>query len=165
MAVGSARAQLDPTPRSLIKVRLDRELSYVLCLPQFWLLISFAPQHAQQVSSIRNCGGVIYLSIVSPITQVSPIDMANNRKTAPTAKVSSTSTSQSRSQAASKENPTTTKKVTAPRQEAAGKAVKKSQPLQESRPRISLHGSKDANNLALLERIALQQGMSSCLFD
>jgi hypothetical protein len=88
-----------------------------------------------------------------------------------------------RSQAASKENPTTTKKVPtttkelkvptitkkvpATRPEAAGKAVKISQPLQESQARISLHGAKDAQKLALaLERIALQQGSSSVfIFD
>ena len=88
---------------------------------------------------------------------MSPIDMANNRKTAPTAKISLTSSKVgTRSQATSKDNPTV--KVTATRLKSGGKASKDSQPLQESMS----HGAKD---VALLERIALQQGLSKFLFD
>jgi len=63
--------------------------------------------------------------------------------------------------AASKENSASQTKVMKP----AGKAVGNSQPLQMSRSRTSSsHGAKDPDTLALLERIALLQGLFICLF-
>jgi len=95
---------------------------------------------------------------------MSPIDMANNRKTAPTAKISSTSSKVgTRSQVASKENPTT--KVTATRLKSGGKAAKDSRPLQESMSQARISSSHGVKDVALLERIALQQGLSKFLFD
>jgi len=62
--------------------------------------------------------------------------------------------------AASKENAASQTKITKP----AVKAVGNSQPLQMSRSRPSLHGAKDTDTLALLERITLLQGVFFILF-
>jgi len=54
-----------------------------------------------------------------------------------------------------RENLTSQTKIMKP----AVKAVGNSQPLQMSQPRTSSHGGKDTDTLALLERIALLQGV------
>jgi hypothetical protein len=63
--------------------------------------------------------------------------------------------------AASKENAASQlTKITKP----VVKAVRKAQPLQMSRSRTSSHGAKDTDTVALLERIAVLQGVFLCLF-
>ena len=85
--------------------------------------------------------------------------MANTRKP-PKVSLKLTPPKSQATNAASKENPASQTKITKP----AGKAVGNSQPLQMSRSRTSSHGAKDADTLALLERIALLQGLFICLF-
>ena len=87
--------------------------------------------------------------------------MANTRKPPKVStSLKSTPPTLQATNATSKENPASQPKITKP----AGKVVGNSQPLQMSRLRTSSHGAKDADTLALLERIALLQGSFICLF-
>ena len=88
---------------------------------------------------------LLKLTITTPSLLV---DMANAQKPPKAPKPQATN-------AASKENPASQTKITKP----AVKAVGNSQPLQMSRSRTSSHSAKDADNLALLERITLLQGV------